>query len=108
MNAPQDYDDDAERLRTHPLLLPEQEEETEEMSTEDKNVLKKTTNNISFSTSVKFTEQFQRTLLRSKVTRRRKQGTEEGKPDFEQIDLTENSEALDSYREQILKELGED
>lgn len=39
---------------------------------------------------------------------RRKQGTEEGKPDFEQIDLTESSENLDSYREQILKELGED
>ena len=45
------------------------------MSTEDKNFLKKTTNNISFSPSVKFTEQFQRTLLRPKVTRRRKQGT---------------------------------
>ena len=58
-----------------PLLLPKQEEETEEMSTEEKNVLKKTTNNISFSPSVKFTEQFQRTLLRLKVTRRRKQGT---------------------------------
>ena len=49
MNAPQDYDDDAERLRTHPLLLPKQEEESEEMSTEDKNVLKKTTNKIVFA-----------------------------------------------------------
>ena len=75
MNVPQDYDDDAERLRTHPLLLPKQEEESEEMSTEDKNVLKKTTNNILFSPSVKFTEQFQRTLLRPQVTRRKKQGT---------------------------------
>ena len=66
MNVPQDYDDDAERLRTHPLLLPKQEE-TEEMPTEDKNVLKKTTKNISFSPSVKFTEQFQRALLRPQV-----------------------------------------
>ena len=49
MNAPQDYDDDAERLRTHPLLLPKQEEKSEEMSTEDKNVLKKTTNKIVFA-----------------------------------------------------------
>ena len=72
MNIPQDYDNDAERLRTHPLLLPKQEEESEELSTEDKNVLKKTTNNISFSPSVKFTEQFQRTLLRPQVTLIRK------------------------------------
>ena len=49
MNIPQDYDDDAERLRTHPLPLPKQEEESEEMSTEDKNVLKKTTNKIVFA-----------------------------------------------------------
>ena len=74
MNVPQDYDDDTESLRTHPLLLPK-EEETEEMWTEDKNVLKKTINNILFSPSVKFTEQFQRTLLRPEVTRLRKQGT---------------------------------
>ena len=67
MNVPQDYDDDAERLRTHPDLLPKQKEETEELSTEDKNVLKKTSNNISFSPSVKFTEQFQQTLLRPQV-----------------------------------------
>ena len=41
MNVPQDYDDDAERLRTHPLLLPKQEEDTEEISTEDKKCLEK-------------------------------------------------------------------
>ena len=75
MNVPQDYDDDAERLRTHPELLPKQEAKTGKLSTEDTNVLKKATTKISFSPSVKFTEQFQRTLLRPKVTRRRKQGT---------------------------------
>ena len=75
INVPQDYDDDAERLRTHPLLLPKQEEETEELSTEEKNVLKKTTNNISFSPNVKFAEQFQQTLLRPQVTLIRNQGT---------------------------------
>ena len=71
MNVPQDYDDDAEHLRTHPLLLPKQEE-TEEISTEDKNFLKKTTINISFSPSVKFTGKFQQTLLRPQVTLIRK------------------------------------
>ena len=74
MNVPQDYDDDAESLRTHPRLL-SKKEETEEMWTEDQNVLKKTINNILFLPSVKFTEQFQRTLLRPEVTRLRKQGT---------------------------------
>ena len=59
MNVPEDYDNDVERLRTHPLLLLKQEEESEEMSTEDKNVLKKTSHNVLFSPSVKFSEQVQ-------------------------------------------------
>ena len=63
MNVPQDCDDDAERLRTPPPYC-QKKEETEILSTEDKNVLKKTTNNILFSPSVNFTEQFQRKLLR--------------------------------------------
>ena len=74
MNVTQDYDDDTERLRTYPLLLPKQDE-TQEMSTEDQNVLKKTTNSILFSPSIEFTEQFQRTLLRPQGTLIRKQGT---------------------------------
>ena len=65
MNVPMNYDDEAERLLTHPLLLPK-EDKSETMSTADKNVLKKTTNNISFAPNVKFT---QRTLLRPKVPR---------------------------------------
>ena len=63
MNVPKDYDDDAERLRTHPLLLPK-EDNSGELSTENKNVLKKTTNNISLALDVKF---IQRTLLRPQV-----------------------------------------
>ena len=65
MNVPQDYDDEAERLRTHPLLLPKEDDSTK-LSTADKNVLNKTTNNSSFAPDVKFT---QRTLLRSNVQR---------------------------------------
>ena len=72
MNAHVDYDDDAERLRTHPLLL-HKEDKSEAMSTADKNVLKRTTNNISFALNVKLT---QRTLLKPNVPRIHKdQGT---------------------------------
>ena len=46
-----------------PLLLP-REDNSGELSTENKNVLKKTTNNISFAPDVKFV---QRTLLRPQV-----------------------------------------
>ena len=63
MNVLKDYDDDAERLSTHALLLP-REDNSGELSTENKNVLKKTTNNISFAPDVKFV---QRTLLRPQV-----------------------------------------
>ena len=63
MNVPSDYDDEAERLRTHPLLLPK-EEDSKELSEADKHVLKNTTNNISFAPAVKFTQQ---TLLRPHV-----------------------------------------
>ena len=69
MNVPQDYDDEAERLRTHPLLLPKDDDSTK-LSTADTNVLNKTTNNISFAPDVNFT---QRTLLRPNVPRINKQ-----------------------------------
>ena len=65
MNVPQDYDDEAERPRTHPLLLTK-DDDSIKLSTADKNVLNKTTNNISFAQDVKFT---QRTLLRPNVPR---------------------------------------
>ena len=65
MNVPTDYDDEAERLRTHPLLLPKKDD-SKQLSEADKNVLKKTTNNIYFAPDVKFT---QRTLLRPYVPR---------------------------------------
>ena len=72
MNVPRDYDDEAERLRTHPLLLPK-EDESKGLSTVDKNVLKKTTNNNSFAPDVKFTH---RTLIRPNVPRiNKKQNT---------------------------------
>ena len=54
MNVPQDYDDEAERLRTHPLLLPKEDDSTK-LSTVDKNVLNKTSTNISFAPDDKFT-----------------------------------------------------
>ena len=56
MNVPTDYDDEAERLRTHPLLL-HKEDDSKELSEVDKNVLKKATNNTSFAPNVKFTQQ---------------------------------------------------
>ena len=65
MNVPQDYDDEAERLRTHPLLLLK-DDDSKKLSMADKNVLNKTTNNISFAPDVKFT---QRTLLKPNVPR---------------------------------------
>ena len=72
MNVPINYEGEAEHLRTHPLLLPK-EDKSEKMSTADKNVLKKTTNNISFAPNVKFTQQ---TLLRPNVPRiNKKQNT---------------------------------
>ena len=55
MNVPTDYDNDPERLHTHPLLLPK-EDDSKPLSTADKNVLKKMTNNISFAPDVKFTQ----------------------------------------------------
>ena len=64
-NVPTDYDDEAEHLRTHPLLLTK-EDDSKGLSTADKNIIKKTTNNISFAPDVKFT---QRTLLRPNVPR---------------------------------------
>ena len=69
MNVPQDYDDEAERIRTHPLLLPKEDDSTK-LSTADITVLNKTTNKISFAPDVKFT---QRTLLRPNVPRINKQ-----------------------------------
>ena len=65
MNVPQDYDDEAERLRTHPLLLPKEEDSTK-LSTADTIVFNKKTNKISFARDVKFT---QRTLLGPNVPR---------------------------------------
>ena len=65
MNVPTDYDDNAERLRTHPLLLPK-EDDSKRLSTADKNFLKKMTNHIYFALDVKFT---QLTLLRPHVPR---------------------------------------
>ena len=65
MNVPTDYDDEAERLRTHPLLLPH-DDDSKELSEADQNVLKKTTNNTSFAPDVKFTQE---TLLRPHVPR---------------------------------------
>ena len=65
MDVPQDYDNEAERLRTHPLLLPKEDDSTK-LSTANKNVLNKTTNNVSFVPDVKFT---QRTPLRPNVPR---------------------------------------
>ena len=69
MNVPQDYDDEAERLRTHPLLLPKEDDSTK-LSTAVIIVLNKTTNKTSFAPDVKFT---QRTLLRPNVPRINKQ-----------------------------------
>ena len=68
MNLPQDYDDEVELLRMHPLLLPKEDESTQ-LSTADIIVLNKTTNNISFVPDVKFT---QRTLLIPNVPRTNK------------------------------------
>ena len=65
MNVPQDYDDEAERLRTHHLLLPKDDDSTK-LSTADIIVLNKTTNKIAFAPDVKLT---QRTLLRPNVVR---------------------------------------
>ena len=65
MNVPQHYNDEAEHLRTHPLLLPKEDDSTK-LSTADTNVLNKTTNNISFAPDVKFT---QWTLRRPNVPR---------------------------------------
>ena len=62
------YDDDAERLRTHPLLLPK-EDKSETLSTVDKIVLKNTTKNIPFAPDVKFVQQ---TLLPPNVPRTKK------------------------------------
>ena len=69
MNVPPDYDDGAERLRTHPLLLPKEDDSTK-LSTADTNVLNMATNKISFAPDVKFTQQ---TLLRPNVPRINKQ-----------------------------------
>ena len=55
MNVPMNYDDEAERLLTHPLLPPK-EDKPGTMSTADKIVLKKTTINISFAPDVKFVQ----------------------------------------------------
>ena len=52
-------------LKTLPLPLPK-EDDSKWLSTADKNVLKKTTNNISFAPDVKFTQQ---TILRPNVPR---------------------------------------
>ena len=72
MNVPQDCDDEAERLRTHPLLLLKEDDSTK-LSTADTIVLNKTTNKISFARDVNFT---QRTLLRPNVPRiNKKQNT---------------------------------
>ena len=51
MIVPTYYDDDAERLRTHPILLPK-EDDSKTSSTADKNVLKKTTDDISFAPDI--------------------------------------------------------
>ena len=69
MNVPQDYDDEAGRLCTHPLLLPN-EDDSKKLSTADTIVLHGTTRKISFTPDVKFT---QRTLLRPNVPRINKQ-----------------------------------
>ena len=75
MKVPIDYDDEVERLRRQPLLLPK-EYDSKELSEADKNVLKKMTNNISFALAVKFTQR--RTLLRPHVPKiNREQNTKQ-------------------------------
>ena len=56
MNVPKDYDDAAERMSTHPLLLPK-EDVPGTVPAADKTVLKKTNNKISFAKNVSFTQQ---------------------------------------------------
>ena len=51
MNAPKDYNNKAEHLRTHPLLLPKEDDPGIVISA-DKAVLKKTNDKISFSPRV--------------------------------------------------------
>ena len=87
MNVPEDYDDEAERLRTHPLLLPKEDDSTT-LSTADITVLNKTTNKISFAPDVKFT---QRTLLRPIVPRIKKQQNGRQKSVRQQVTNTQSS-----------------
>ena len=72
MNVPMNYDDEAECLRTPPLLL-HKRDKLGTMTTADKIVLKKTNDKISFAPDVSFA---QRTSLRPQVPRTKKtQGT---------------------------------
>ena len=56
MNVPKEYDDKAERLQTHPILLPK-EDVPGTMSATDKAVLKKTKGKVSFAPCVSFAQQ---------------------------------------------------
>ena len=98
MNVPTDYDDEAERLRTHPLLLPK-EDDSKELSEADKNVLKKTTNNISFTPDVKFT---QRTTLRRYVQRINKEQNTRQESMLQQV--TKTVAPLLTHRRSVLGE----
>ena len=98
MNVPTDYDDEAERLCTHPLLLPK-EDDLEGLSTADKEVLKKTTNNISFAPDIKFTQQ---TLLRPHVPRiNREQNTG---PESMRQQVTHTVAPLLTHRRSVLRD----
>ena len=65
MNVPKEYDDEEERPRTHPLLLPK-EDIPGTMTATDKVVLKKTNDKILFAPNVSFA---QRKPLRRSVRR---------------------------------------
>ena len=65
MNVPKDYDDAAERMSTHPLLLPK-EDVPGTVPAADKAVLENTNGKVYFAPNISFA---QRKSLRQKVRR---------------------------------------
>ena len=63
MNVPKDYDDAAERISTHPLLLPK-EDVPGTVPAADKTVLKKTDDKIPFAPHVFFVRKL---LIETKI-----------------------------------------
>ena len=55
MNIPREYDDEAGRLRTHPVLLPK-EDVAGTMTAANQNILKETNGKVSFAPTVSFAQ----------------------------------------------------